>query len=164
MRKSFFKAPVLSGPVFERSRDGMIKVMANDEAGAHYSVYHLDYRQVAPGRVEQDSVLGMESFKAFMEGADLNSETFVLYSTSGVHGSYTSLEDIEASLEKFGDMPIDFGDEPEPDGYRNPDLTVLIIQPRLVCMRCGNVRVTKADIPFLKQIRDLTKEVVVQYL
>lgn len=161
MRGSF-KRPVLSGPVFERSRDGMIKVNADDEAGAIYSVYHFDYRQGANGQIEQDSVLGMESFKAFMAGADLNSETFVLYSTSGVHGSYTSLEEIEACVEKYGEAPIE--DDDQPRDYAGRDLTVLIIQPRLVCMRCGNVRVTKADIPFLKEMRDLTKEVIVQYL
>lgn len=60
-----------------------------------------------------------------------------LPSTSGVHGSYCSLDDIEKH----------WGEE----DY-TPDLPVMLIKPRIVQVAYGTVRVAKEDIPKLREI------------
>lgn len=66
-----------------------------------------------------------------------NSLNVFLPSTSGVHGSYCSLDDIEKN----------WGEE----DY-TPELTVMLIKPRIVQVAYGTVRVTKEDIPKLREI------------
>lgn len=69
---------------------------------------------------------------------DLN---FVLFSTSGVHGSYCSIEDAEA--------------EPA------LGVTFLIVQPRIVGVRYGNCEPrTTEDFAFLKALRASSREAV----
>lgn len=63
-------------------------------------------------------------------------------STSGVHGSYTTLDDIEASF----DLPEDH------DDYVPPHLTVLVVQPRLVVVRYGDIEITREDVPWLRDV------------
>lgn len=79
---------------------------------------------------------------------------FVLFSTSGIHGSYTTIEDAERVLRD--------GRTPETEGYFNEDdpdclesyrLTVLVVQPRCVTMRFGDIDVTLDDIDYLKELR-----------
>ena len=79
---------------------------------------------------------------------------FVLFSTSGVHGMYTTIEEIEASILKYPDGPDPDGPDPDADDYHFPEVTVLIVQPRLVCLRYGCIPVTLADIPYLKRLRE----------
>ena len=70
-------------------------------------------------------------------------QNFVLFSTSGVHGSYNTIEDIDSWLH----------DNPK---ARDPDgdiLTVLVVCPRLVHMKYGDIRVQPEDIERLKTIR-----------
>lgn len=76
----------------------------------------------------------------FPEGKadDLN---FVLFSTSGVHGSYCTIEDAEA----------------EPD----LGVTFLIVQPRIVGLRYGNCEPrTPEDFAFLKALRASSREAI----
>lgn len=76
---------------------------------------------------------------------DLN---FVLFSTSGVHGSYRTLEDIEES----------FNEESKEDLAW--ELTFVLVQPRLVSMTYGNVNVKKDRIDFLKKLRQNSWDIV----
>lgn len=59
---------------------------------------------------------------------------FCLFSTSGVHGSYCTIEEAESDPE-IGDV------------------TVLVVQPRRVFMAYGNVPVTPESAPYLKALR-----------
>lgn len=106
---------------------------------------------------------GMADLRHMFSDGKCNELNFVLFSTSGVHGTYTTIEEIEASLIKYGPTP-DFMDDdsPEnvPDDYRDSDLTTLIVHPRLCVLRYGNVKVTLEDIPYLKQLRQSGWEVV----
>jgi hypothetical protein len=62
---------------------------------------------------------------------------FVLFSTSGVHGSYCTIEDAEAEAVP-GDRTV----------------TVLVVHPRTVTLRCGNVTMfTVEDAAYLKALR-----------
>jgi hypothetical protein len=129
---------ILGGPGAEPARSENFKSVHRAE-GAHYNIYEIDPEN------------GVAALREMFPLGEANTMNFVLFSTSGVHGSYVTIEEIEAGLEKYGSDP-EFGDE-EPDDWLGNMLTVLIVQPRLVCMRYGNIAVKLADIPFLKQLR-----------
>lgn len=85
---------------------------------------------------------GMLALRALFPTADADSLNFVLFSTSGVHGTYQTIE----SLENFicGNDPDGFG-----------ELTFLIIHPRLVSMRYGVCKPKNMDdISYLKKLRN----------
>ena len=82
--------------------------------------------------------------------------TAVLFSTSGVHGCYTTLEEIRASCERYG---FDIGDEYErddwPDDRLIPHVTFLIVGTRRVSLHYGLARVESFDdLDFLTKLRD----------
>lgn len=78
--------------------------------------------------------------KRFKDGPDeLN---FVLFSTSGVHGTYNTIEDFENDVECN-------------------HLTFLIVMPRVVSMVYGELNdLEKEDIPFLKKLREDSMKVI----
>lgn len=91
-----------------------------------------------------DPETGMATLRAiFPEGA-ANYLNLCLFSTSGTHGSYLTIEEIAASLDT---------DEPE-------RLTVLVVQPRVVRMLYGEINVARDDIAYLLKLRESTKAVV----
>jgi len=100
-------------------------------------------------RGDRISVAGLKEIFPDGEADRMN---FVLFSTSGVHGSYNTIEDIEASLEKYGVLNED--DEGLPDDYYGDRLTFLIVHPRIVSLKYGQVEVELSDIPFLKKLRE----------
>ena len=75
--------------------------------------------------------------RLFPDG-EVNEMNFVLFSTSGVHGSYMTIEDCEAVMGV-------------PDECC--DVTFLVVHPRLVCLRYGNIEVTKDNAEWLKKLR-----------
>jgi hypothetical protein len=111
--------------------------------GAHYNLFHI--------------TAGIESLKCIFPDGKANEMNFALFSTSGVHGSYTTIEQIENSLTKYADYkPKE--DEDWPDDYRDTELTIQIVQPRICCLRYGTMEVTLADIPYLKKLRETSWE------
>lgn len=69
---------------------------------------------------------------------------FVLFSTSGVHGSYTTIEDIESN-----------------DDFAGLDLTYLVIHPRMVSANYGNIPIrTPEEFDFLKKLRKTSHEAI----
>lgn len=131
---------------------GISKVKNTDEDIVHYSVFHLDGK-------ERDPDAGMQSLRTmFPTGAAINQDNFVLFGTSGVHGSYATIDDLEEELKRFGD-DFDPGDD-EPDGWIGDKLTVLIIKSRTVTLYYGNVRVRLADIPYLREIQAASKDAI----
>ncbi len=90
---------------------------------------------------------GMASLRQMFPEAEADDLNFVLFSTSGTHGSYLTIEDVESSLDT---------DEPE-------RLTVLVVQPRTVRMLYGNIEVTKEDVPFLKALRTSSASVLADF-
>lgn len=98
----------------------------------------------------QEGVSGMDALRAMFPDAEVNTMNFVLFSTSGVHGTYNTIEDAESCL--------DGNDE---EGMT--EVTFLIVHPRLVSLRYGNCEPeTKDDISFLKQLRENSYKVVAQ--
>jgi hypothetical protein len=95
--------------------------------GAHYSVFEL----------KGD---GMEALRLMFPTGDADYMNAVLFSTSGVHGHYGTIEEAERHLA---------GDEDA-----SSDVTFVVIQPRLVTIRYGNVEPQNAtDIAYLKKLR-----------
>lgn len=81
---------------------------------------------------------------------DVNEMNIVLFSTSGIHGHYLTIEHAERTLI----------DPPEDEDERDATLTVLVLHPRCVTMRFGTIPVTLADIPYLKALRQRSWEVI----
>ena len=76
----------------------------------------------------------MEALRELFPEGEANDLNFVLFSTSGVHGTYCTIEACEAGDTK--------------------DVTFLVIQPRIVALRYGNVEPkTPEDFAFLKKLR-----------
>lgn len=114
----------------------------------HYDTKHLE---------------GMDDLRGMFADGKCNELNFVLFSTSGVHGSYTTIEEIEASLLKYGENPAFLNDDNSydvPEDYCGSELTALIVHPRLCVLRYGNVKVRLEDIPYLKRLRQSAWNVV----
>ena len=90
---------------------------------------------------------GMEALRVMFPEGDANIWNFVIFSTSGTHGFYTELETVEKRL-----------------GAPDNKLTFLVVCPRVVHMRYGNVvPESQEDIDFLKRLRETSKEAVLEY-
>ena len=94
----------------------------------------------------------MPVLKKWFPKGEANERGMVLFSTGAVHGTDFTIETVEAGLRKYGDAP-DFPEDEEPEEWYGNKITILIVQPKLCTLRHGNVRVTLADIPFLKRLR-----------
>jgi len=70
---------------------------------------------------------------------DLN---WLLLSTSGVHGSYCSIDHVEEEWDDDGGNYI----------------TALVVRPRLVCLQYGEIEIEKKDIPYLRGLVASTLE------
>lgn len=129
-----------SGPMFEPAR-GKIWRSTHNKTGAHYNIFGADDEQ------------GLDGLRAMFPGGEADSMNFVLFSTSGVHGMYTTIEEAEAVWKNGGK------DEDGEDGCA--DVTFLIVQPRIVCLRYGNCQPkTQEDFDFLKHLRESSWEAV----
>lgn len=93
--------------------------------------------------------MGMEALREMFPDGKANEMNFVLFSTSGVHGSYQTIEDIETR--------IDTGEELG----ASDSVTFLVVHPRMVWMRYGNAHPkTIADTEYLKSLRESSRDAV----
>lgn len=141
-----------SGPMFEPTSSDTWE-SSHKKEGAHYNIFHIPRRAV-------DS---MPSIKTILPTPDIVNElNFVLFGTSGIHGSYGSVEDLRESFNLFGLR--DWPEDEIPDGYTDT-ITFLIVHPRLVAMRYGNVKIkSEDDLIYLEGLRDKSKEAVMGFL
>ena len=118
----------LSGPMFEPANDGVFKSLYSKN-GAHYNIFSV--------REEN----GMAALRSLFPDGEADEMNFCLFSTSGIHGMYTTIEEAAAHLDK-------------PSEDTSGAVTFLIVQPRIVCMRYGNCEPQNSDdISFLKKLR-----------
>lgn len=139
---------MVSGPMFERAEDEDFKSVSG-KSGGHYNNFYFK-----PDRE-------MKVLREWFPNGEANEYNVVLFSTSGVHGTYTTIEDVEIGLKKYGDEPS-FDSEEWPDDWHGNEVTVLIVQPRICTVRHGNATVTLADIPFLKRLRETSHQELVK--
>lgn len=87
---------------------------------------------------------GMVALREMFPDGEADPLNFVMFSTSGVHGTYNTIEQAEAAL-----LARDAGTE-----ERDTEVTFVVFHPRVVCMRYGNCRVENLeDIALLKKLR-----------
>ena len=123
----------VSGPMFEGSTSGPWTSSLH-KSGAHYNIY---------GCRDEN---GMAALREFFPDGQANAMNVALFSTSGVHGMYTTIEEAEAAMLR--------GHKDEDGEDTVPSVTFLIVQPRIVCNRYGNcLPKTADDIAFLKTLR-----------
>jgi len=128
----------------------------------HYSVFSAiepthDYRNDG----WTATIIGVESLREIFPDGEANDLNFIMFGTSGVHGSYGSLEGIRASVEKYGfeDMGEDW-----PEDYEGRTITFLVVHPRIVALRYGNVQVTSMDdVEFLEKLASSSAEAIKDY-
>ncbi len=82
----------------------------------------------------------------FPDASRINCDNFVLFSTSGVHGSYATIEDCAEYFFRTG---------------LQANLTFVIVAPRILRLAYGNCQpVTRDDFDYLKAIREASHETV----
>lgn len=129
--------------------DGEYRRSYFGKEGGHYNIYALK-----PAGESAD----LAFLRLIFPTGEANDLNFLLFSTSGIHGSYTTLEEVESSLLKYG--PNEPPGDEWPEDYAPPRVTVLLVQPRIVSMTCGNVAVTLENLPFLKRLRESSWAVI----
>ena len=88
---------------------------------------------------------GMDALRAMFPDAEANELNFVLFSTSGVHGTYNTIEEAERSLA---------GEVDEDGDSLCDEITFVIVHPRLVSLRYGVLNPkNQDDIEYLKRLR-----------
>lgn len=123
----------LSGPMFEPVATSFWE-SSHGKMGAHYNIYSK----------RGNGMAALRDF--FAQPGSVNELNLILFSTSGVHGTYSTIEDAEQELQSPAE-----GDE---GSEFHPEVTFLILQPRTVTLRYGNCHPkTQDDIDFLKRIR-----------
>lgn len=107
---------------------------------------------VVEGLTGHYSVVAIDSMADVREimGGGANALNWLFLSTSGVHGSYSTLDDCF----------FDPADCPDPEGYDpgavNDTITVLIVQPRMVRSYYGDITIGPDDVPWLREQVRLT--------
>lgn len=105
--------------------------------GGHYSIMSLI-----------DPSAGMRALCEMFSEGKADELNFVLFSTSGVHGTYDLIESAEARL-----------NGEDPDGA--DDVTFVVVHPRMVAMRYGVCTPeSQDDIDFLKALRASSFEAI----
>ncbi len=122
-----------SGPMFENAKSGPWQSVHNKDGG-HYNNFGC--------RDEH----GMTALRKFFESGKADEFNVCLFSTSGVHGTYRTIEEAEQEWLLGCD-----GESGEPC---KPMVTFLIVQPRICTTRHGNCMPNTADdFAFLKSLR-----------
>ena len=105
----------------------MVDACGNRAETTHYHVF--------------DSIKTIEDLKTIFPDGKADDLNWVFLSTSGVHGTYTSLDD----LEKDPDYAENIDDE------GNTHITVLVLHPRMCCIKFGEMKFNlKADSAYLR--------------
>jgi len=99
---------------------------------SHYSIHNIKKEE------------GMSFLKEVFPSGEADDLNFVLFSTSGVHGFYTTIEQAEKEIDENKDVSM---------------VTFLLIKPRMVSVIYGNViPKTMEDIVFLKKLRETSSK------
>lgn len=98
----------------------------------------------------------MKALRTFFPEAKANEMNFVLFSTSGGHGVYHTIEEEEA-------CPLEVPKNSYEVAKGTVGITFVIVQPRIVAMRYGNCYPeTPEDLDFLKRLRQSSWDVMAQ--
>lgn len=127
---------ILGGPMFESAAHGPWRSV-HGKQGGHYNTFNCDYTD------------GMLALRTVFPDAVANIMNLCFFSTSGVHGSYLTIEECS---ELFRNGWVD-PDDVE-DGASERQVTFCIFQPRICTIRYGNCQPkTEEDFAFLMKLR-----------
>jgi len=126
----------LEGPLFAPKEDAYRKSLFG-QGGGHYNIFKTHNPDAA-----------LELLRICFPDGVCTEDNFVLFSTSGVHGGYATIEYIAGPQ------------DPYPGDPRTTEVTFLLVQPRLVSMTYGNVRVSPENVEWLKGLRQSSWDVV----
>lgn len=93
-----------------------------------------------------ETIQTIDDLRAMFPSGEADELNWCFLSTSGVHGSYTSLDDIAAG--------------PDEDGYEDNYVTVLVVAPRMIRCNYGHIEISVHDIPWLRRLVSSTLEAV----
>lgn len=123
----------------ERAKSGYWESV-HDKDGGHYNNF---------GCHDKD---GMDALRKFFPEGKASAMNLCLFSTSGVHGTYNTIEESEQAVNEL--EPGEDCKEMEDGEYLSREVTFLIVQPRICTVRHGNCNPQNTDdIAFLKQLR-----------
>jgi hypothetical protein len=96
----------------------------------------------------------IDDIKYLFPDGKANELNWLLCSTSGVHGTYTTLAEIEAFYDNPEEVGLaTWGEEWEEKRETYiPKLTCLVIQPRIACIKYGEIVVPKEDISYIREL------------
>lgn len=124
---------MILGPIAETAA-GSTWHSLHGKDGGHYNTFTC-----------RDS-LGMAALREWFPNGEATENRFVMFSTSGVHGSYQTIEDAEMELLN----PTEEGDT---------KVTFLIVEHRIVCLRYGNAVIeSPEDVAFLIRLRESSRK------
>jgi hypothetical protein len=144
----------------QTSRAIEVAIKRRGTAGTgYYMVAHLP----------KDKSGGMETLRAIFDDTVDYGANWLFLSTSGVHGSYTTLDEIETDIQRVLDpgsncwdpdhdpgcacgAPWDDDNHPlvHPDGSFR--ITALVVKPRIVQSVYGTIWATVDDLPWLREV------------
>lgn len=108
--------------------------------GSHYSIMR-----------KQQGVDGLAALRDMFPDAVANKMNLALFSTSGVHGTYNTIEEAEATINGIAE-----------EDNQCTEVTFLVVHPRLVALRYGVCSPQNADdIDYLKRLRASSHEQLV---
>lgn len=102
------------------------RLVAGRSNGQHYTLWSID------------DIGDVRGVFGDLENVDYTLN-WLFVGTSGVHGTYLTLDDLDEMLTR-----------PEDDETRHT-VTVLIVSPRIVRMEYGDIPISREDIPYLRE-------------
>ena len=149
MDKAIFSGPMFQPATNDCSESTMCENACNrtmncfrPKSGGHYNHYAVK------------TEMAMVQLRRIFPEGKANELNFVLFSTSGVHGTYNTIEKAERFLTT---APADLSDE----DLCLRDITFVIIQPRLCTIHYGLCEPKNIeDIKYLKRLRQTSWDAV----
>ena len=128
-----------SGPMFEpKEHNGWYSTI--DKEGGHYNLYSCQ---------DED---GMNALRDVFPTGIADEYNFCLFSTSGVHGTYNTIENCMKGVVKGGR---------DAWGDYSTTVTFLVVHPRLCTIRFGNcMPKNEEDFEYLSRLRSSSWKVV----
>ena len=118
----------------------LIDASGNSAPTAHYHVF--------------DALKTIEDLKTIFPDGKADDLNWVFLSTSGIHGSYITLDD----LEKDSDCAECIDDE------GNTHITILVLHPRMCCIKFGEMKINlKNDSQYLRGLVKSTVEEITKF-
>jgi hypothetical protein len=97
--------------------------------------------------------INIEELKSIFPNGEANELNFVLFSTSGIHGTGSTIEE----QVRRNSLPLD-----NEEYISQMTVDILIIHPRLVCIKFDTIDFTVEDVEYLKKLRDSSMKAIMK--